>query len=159
MTTFLRRVRGVIGTALVWAGGWLLMMMPPLLYLLRNLDTRYSGGLAIGGLLYLIAAWGAATGTIFALGLIVLGRRRRWGGLSLPRAIGLGVFAGAAVPLSLGFWWWLMLSVDLPETLAGATLSAVMGGMLAATTLVVARLGEATAFPPEKEQRALIDGE
>jgi hypothetical protein len=155
MTTMLRRARGVVGTSLLWAAAWLLVTLPWLLLHWNSAgeDVYVPPLWAFGVTLVLIVAWGAAHGILFALIVMTVERGRSWGALRLPRVIAAGVAAGLAVPVTLGAsWWWLTLPVDLPNALLGATVSATMGGSLAASTLLIARRGAAAALLPGEEE-------
>jgi len=150
MSAILRRARGVIGTSLIWATAWLVVTSPfVLLYWQRgNMDVELPTW-ALVVMLFLMAAWGAACGALFALIVTLFERRRGWAGLQLARVAAWGATAGLAVPLSLGgAWWWLAFPVDLPSTLLGASVSATMGCALATSTVFVARRSEMSALPP-----------
>jgi nitrate/nitrite transporter NarK len=103
-------------------------------------------------MLFLMAAWGAACGALFALIVMLFERRRGWAGLSLARVAAWGATAGLAVPLSLGAAWWsLAFPVDLPSTLLGASVSAMMGCGLATSTVLVAKRSEMNVLPRSGE--------
>lgn len=139
MSAILRRARGVIGTALVWGTVWLVVTLPFVLGE-SELAEYVPPAWAIGAMLFLMAAWGAACGVLFALLVMVFERGRTWTQLRVARVAAWGASAGLAIPLSLSTaWWWLMLPVALPDALLGASVSAVMGGALAASTVLVAR--------------------
>jgi len=149
MSAILRRARGVIGTSLTWATVWLVVTSPIVLLQWQrgNVDVELPIW-ALGMTFFLMAAWGAACGALFALIMMLLERRRGWAGLKLARVAAWGAAAGLAVPLSLGgAWWWLAFPVDLPSTLLGASVSATMGCALATSTVLVAKQSKVSALP------------
>ena len=149
MSAILRRARGVIGTSLTWATVSLVVTWPFVLLQWQrgNVDVELPVW-ALGVMLFLTAAWGAACGALFALLVMLFERGRGWAGLRLARVAAWGATAGLAVPLSLGAaWWWLAFPVDLPSTLLGASVSATLGCALATSTVLVARRSEMTALP------------
>jgi nitrate/nitrite transporter NarK len=153
MSAILRRARGVIGTSLTWAMVWLVVTSPFVLLQWQrgNVDVELPIW-ALALMLFLMAAWGAACGALFALIVTLFERRRGWAGLRLARVAAWGATAGFAVPLSLGgAWWWLAFPVDLPSTLLGASVSATMGCALATSTVLVARRSEMSALPRGNE--------
>jgi nitrate/nitrite transporter NarK len=153
MSAILRRARGVIGTSLTWATVWLVVTSPFVLLQWQrgNMDIDLPIW-ALGVTLFLMAAWGAACGALFALIVMLSERRRGWAGLKLGRIAAWGAAAGLAVPLSLGGgWWWLAFPVDWPSTFLGASVSATMGCALATSTVLVARRSNVSALPRGNE--------
>ena len=153
MSAILRRARGVIGTSLTWMTVWLVVTSPfvVLQWQRGNMDVELPIW-ALVIMLFLMAAWGAACGALFALIVMLFERRRGWAGLSLARVAAWGATAGLAVPLSLGATWWsLRFPVDLPSTLLGASVSATMGCALATSTVLVARQSKMSALPRSGE--------
>src|SRR5437763_1875424 len=99
MSAILRRARGVIGTSLTWATVWLVVTSPIVLlqWQRANVDVELPIW-ALGMTFFLMAAWGAACGALFALIVTLLERRRGWAGLKLARVAAWGAAAGLAVP-------------------------------------------------------------
>jgi ABC-type polysaccharide/polyol phosphate export permease len=143
---FLRRARGVLGTAVVWRIPWFVMGGAVGLYGIANdptkgraSDMRFVGWMALGW-----ALWGFLSGAIFALAVAVLERRRTLAQLSVRRAALWGALGAVALPTAfLGFVWtnggsvtWLGVAVTLP-------VSAALGAGCAAGTLALAQRGAA----------------
>jgi hypothetical protein len=148
----LRRIRGIIGTMLVWAIPWALAgtALGLLLklrggYQYQRLETYLSlpgmpawvggpiGFLATGGALV-----GAVNGLLFAIAVVAAHRRHRdVTSIPLWRFAGIGgVATGATAALVL----------HMPLVLAGA--AAVLGAFSGAAILAVAQRGNRRAIPP-----------
>jgi hypothetical protein len=131
MKRFLRRIRGVAGTALTWALGW-----APLgaLFVALTVDrtplARYVVFGAING-----AIQGFLVGGSFAVVLSVVERHRQLEDLSLGRVAAWGALGG----LLLGIPFSLLFGVPLFS--ADAMLTYVLGATSAAGTVAIARKG------------------
>ena len=141
--TLLRRIRGVVGTAVTWAFAWVIMVAPFALFGYRGDHPQWFFYLpieVIARLLLFLAGWGALHGALFAAMLMTVSH---FGvnALTLKRLVALGVIAGMAVPVCSGaaWWWWAFLPVDLPLTVAVTGLSAGLGSALAAVTFTLVR--------------------
>ena len=105
---FLRRARGVLGTALIWGIPWFVMGGAVGLYGIANdptkgpgSDLRFVGWMALGW-----ALWGFLSRGIFALAVAVLERRRTLAQLSVRRVALWGALGALALPTAfLGFVW------------------------------------------------------
>src|SRR5262245_19822214 len=100
----LRRLRGVLGTALVWAIVWCLAgsaIIAPAVWWYGK--THDEGPASFGEILLAVmmnlSAWGAVSGAVFALLLAIAERRRTVNELSMGRVVGWGPIGGAALPL------------------------------------------------------------
>ena len=147
-----RRVRGTIGLALLWAVAWAVVFSPLLLW--RWLELRRTSHYrpplwALGAFMLWPAAWGAVSGVGFAVLVALWGRRAgafalRW------KAMGIaGLLSGLVAPLFLGAVWtvagvaaefimpWVVLTV-----LSGVVNAALALGSLALMHRTTVRSGE-----------------
>ena len=141
--TLLRRIRGVVGTAVTWALAWTIVVVPLALFGYCDDHRQWLFYLpldVIARLLLFLAGWGALHGALFAAMLMTVSHLGV-NVLTLKRLVALGVIAGMAVPLCSGAarWWWAFLPVDLPLTVAVTGLSAGLGSALAAITFTLIR--------------------
>ena len=141
--TLLRRIRGVVGTAVTWALAWVTLVAPLALFGYWSEDPQWFFYLPFGviaRLLLALATLGAVHGAFFAAVLMTVSH---FGVnvLTLKRLVAAGVIAGVAVPLcsAAAWWWWALLPVDLPLTVAVTGLSAGLGSVLAAVTFTLVR--------------------
>jgi hypothetical protein len=140
MKRFLRRIRGVIGTGLIWALGW-----APLgaLFVALTVDrtplARYIALGAING-----AIQGFLVGGSFAVVLSVVERHKQLEELSLGRVAAWGALGGflLGIPFTLAF--------GVPLFSADGALTYLLGAGFAAGTVAIARKGG---------EEALIEGE
>lgn len=146
MPRWLRIVRGMLGTGLVFSVGagivatlvgltsWLIVGGPfdPELFLL------------IAG----AAAWAFPVGVVFSGGLAILGRGRTLDRLSLPGITALGAGGGLLLfgALALNAWdaW------TIADAIGNAVILVSMGAGAAATSLVLARRATPELEPPEE---------
>lgn len=140
MKKWTRRIRGALGLGLTWAVGWFAAGMALLLVLGPNAaDVPFPLGFGLLGFL---------AGITFSGVLRVLGGRRSFDQMSLPRfalwgAVGGLMFSGAFVTV-------VALSGDAPlEMLVLGPVFALAGAGSAAGSLALARMGE---------DRDLLDG-
>lgn len=141
--TLLRRIRGVVGTAVTWALAWVLVVGPLALFVNWGDHPLWIFHLpveVIARLLLFLAGWGAVHGALFAA-LLMTVNALGLNVLTLRRLVAAGVITGMAVPICSGasLWWWAFLPVDLPLTAAVTALSAGLGSSLAAVTFTLIR--------------------
>ena len=103
--SLVRRLRGLVGTALTWGGIGALIGIPAFVIVMRPWPLsaiRWERFATLFGKWEVVAfAWGAAGGLAFALAFIALERSRRLSQLSLTRVAVWGALAGAALPAIL----------------------------------------------------------
>lgn len=150
--TLLRRIRGVVGTAIAWALAWVLVVAPLALFGYWGDRTEWFFYLpmsVIARLLLFLGAWGAVHGAVFAA-IVMAMSRVGVEMLTLKRLVAAGAFAGLAVPICSGtaWWWWAFLPVDLPLTMVVTGLSTGLGSALAAVTFTLVRPCARTGLPP-----------
>jgi len=135
-----RRLRGVLGTALVWAIGWLPFALVVILVTAREEPYDWSPAIAL-----LIAiewvVWGAFSGAVFALLLMWAERRRTLAQLSVWRVAIWGACGAALGPAAL-----MVVAASSPSDVGWigvATVvvgtSAAVGAACASGTLLLAR--------------------
>jgi hypothetical protein len=147
----LRRLRGILGTAVVWAIVWgalgaVFLAAQSLWEHLEHDPYRtpsYGQLLARGFLIFSI--WGAVSGAVFALALALAERKRSVSDLSMRRVATWGALGGVTLPLIgivvmpyIGPSTWMFVAQIL-----GAT--GLLGAGCAAGTLALVRRGEASA--------------
>jgi hypothetical protein len=141
--TILRRMRGVLETAVLWAIAWSVLAVPPVLYGWWRRESDYFDWLPLAILsrtVQLAAEWGALHGVLFALILIAVEGRHSLARLTLPRFAICGILAGVLVPLIFGSaWWWMFLPIDVQLTLWASVGSGLFGGAFAGVTFALAR--------------------
>jgi hypothetical protein len=120
MKGFLRRLRGIIGTGLTWAVGWPIVNVA--FCLLIGLPPRFLGPAVLTGL-----SSGFLAGSVFAVILSVVERRRTLEGLSLKRTALWGGIGG--IFLRLAF---LPLMNPLGLPLSSILVPLVMDGLTGA---------------------------
>ena len=143
----LRRLRGVVGTAVTWALGWagVGVVHGSLLFLWSRRDERL---LSVTWLdfvstqVQLLGMLGAATGSVFALGLWLGERGNTATKLTIGRAAAWGVLAAAVYPAALA--WKLDLGVPgFVQQFGVPTLMGLgLGAASAALMVALARRGE-----------------
>jgi len=142
MRAFFFRLRGVLGTAVVWGALWASLAFPYFALLLRHL------GLA--DLAVLAKAWGlagAGTGATFALLVVAFERRRTLAKFSPLRAATWGILAGAGYGAATIARF--LAHIGSPGTFIANSivLGGLLGGASAALTMVLAR--RSTAVPAQ----------
>lgn len=145
MSTFLRRLKGAIGNALVWGAAW------------ATVTALFWGGwllLGFGGVpVAQVGLWlsvmclvsgvsGVVTGLLFSLYLGVVHRDSGVLDLSVVRSALAGAVVAAAIPVLMNVVW--LASIDfaiapIGAFTAGAVGPAVMGGLTAGATVYLAR--------------------
>ena len=153
MRTFLRRLRGVTVTALLWAFVWAFIGA-----LLIAFEVIRHGGNPTGpiGLAFLAATTsfgilGAFSGSVFAVVLALLERRRTLEDLSMRRVAAWGAIGGMALPI-LGVVTFLSrfsaipLEDLVPVVVLGAVM-AVLGAACSTATVALARRPVPTLDP------------
>lgn len=150
MGQWVRRIRGAVGIGLTWGAAWLAVGL--ILLLIVGPDAADVPFPLFFGFLGFLA------GVTFSAILGILGRRRRFEQMSLPRFVGWGAIGAAllaaVVDRAAG------PSGDLP---ALAALFAGAGAVSASGTLLLARraerrglsTGDPDAFAPTADRRAL----
>jgi membrane associated rhomboid family serine protease len=139
--SILRRVRGVLATALTWATGWTVIAWPVFYYLLPRVSgfARVTTALRMAGYAGLA---GAVTGATFALMVVFFERRSTLSTFRTSRAAFWGAAAGSAYSI--------MLILRSPGgafepasvLTAGGVVGAVLGGATAALMLRLAQRAE-----------------
>ena len=124
MKKWLRRIRGLLGTALIWAAGWagigaLLSLVVPGWTLWAALPVGFAG-------LY--------TGAAFALMLSITERKRTLAELSLPKVAVLGSAMAVLV-----LWWLMGSGTPLGVWLSYLAVAGVLGGASAAGNVAIAK--------------------
>ena len=138
----MRRLRGVLVAALVWALAWILMLAPLVIY--RWVTLSYQHGpppwWLLPILLLFVGLWGGIAGAAFALVVTVRSRQHRQDVFTKRRAAVWGALAGAMPASALGTVW----AFDEPRglflgwaLLAGS--SAFLGAIVALSHVSIAR--------------------
>jgi hypothetical protein len=134
----LRRIRGIVGTALTWAAGW--GILGAVVSALSIVASGPWDGPPVAKMVFLgalfLATYGFIAGLVFSLVVLAAERRRTLHQLTLPRVTawgGLGGVLMAAVPVA----------ATGPSVLTGVFLlmSGLLGAGSAAASLAVARRG------------------
>jgi uncharacterized membrane protein YdcZ (DUF606 family) len=158
-----RRLRGITGTALIWAVAW--GVSSAFAYFVAG----YGGDLPMSDLLVgvvssvgiFFAIWGFVSGTVFALAMLVIERRRTLHELTVARTAVWGAIGGLALPaLYTAATLSAPGSQPLPNGLTSAILvCGALGAACAAGSLWVARRGlpreHASAIRSEVSANAL----
>jgi len=135
---FLRRLRGIVSTAVVWAIGWTLIAWPVFVTLLPRLSIVPRVLSALRMATYAGLA-GAVTGTAFAILLTLLERRATLRSLR-GRRIGMwGAAAGAAYGVGVILRGPAGAHESFAVFAAAAGVGALLGGASAVLTLLTAR--------------------
>ena len=131
MKRWLQRLRGALGTALVWAAGWSgAGIVFALMGLFGNLvPAEYA---VFAGV---FAAMGFVSGAAFSAVLAITEGRRRFDEMSLPRFAGWGAVGGVLLQL-------VMVGLGESTSVVMVGLSALMAAGSAAGSLVLARKAE-----------------
>ena len=128
---FLRRLRGIASTALLWGTAWAFIAgsvaATSVLVLGAYLGPfRAFGQGALTGL-----SWGVAAGALFGSALMLAEQRRGFGGLTLARAATWGTVAGVWFPLLIGLAFGQgslpLMVVGWPAYLVTGTMGALSG--------------------------------
>ena len=140
MKRFLRRLRGVLGTALTWAVGWSAFTVG--LSLLFGAPLEYLGLLAISG-----AVRGSIAGGAFAVILSIAERHHTLEDLSLRRVALWGGIGGS-----------VLLLTTLPIiALMGAPITGVIGGLVR-SAFIGAGFASGSVALAKRADRNLISG-
>jgi len=155
MKTWLRRIRGTILMGLTWAALW--APVGPLIGMVVDADGSMDEPWVVVGVYP-----GFLGGVAFATVLGIVGRRRRFGELSLPRFAAWGAAAG----LLLGaLWLVVVVSSDPPRWVLNAVVVGALtflSGVSAAGSLALARMAEKGDLPDtgsDVVEAGLTDGE
>ena len=149
MRGFFVRVRGVIGTAVVWGALWAALAFPYFALLLRHVGLADLAALA--------KAWGLAgvgTGATFALLVVAFERRRTLAKFSPLRAATWGLLAGAGYASATIARF--LAHMGSPGTLIGTSIvvGGLLGGASAAVTMALARRSNAVAAQHSQDEIA-----
>jgi len=140
-TELLHRLRGIIGTALVWAVVWL--PLGELLVLYRNSQSVECFACARASFVLAIwTGWGAFSGAVFATVLMITERRHSFADLSIRRFALWGALGAVSVPAAITVWDVTNFAGPYPDwgfASVAMTLSALLGAGCAAGTLALAR--------------------
>lgn len=147
---FVRRLRGVLFTALTWAVGWTPFGIAWAAYAWYFLGHHLPAGTSrppTGFLAALVLAWatfGAVSGAVFATALTLAERRRSLDELSVWRTALWGALGALALPvalMSLAVKEGGLVALPLAPVLVTVGVSAALGAGSAAGTLALARRG------------------
>ena len=134
MKQWLRRARGVVGMGLIWAAGGMGVGG-----MIELLDNVLPGGLAMASAVDMwpqtLAIPGFIAGLVFGAVLGIVGSRRRFDELSLPRFTAWGAVAG----LLLGG---LTVVLGIRAPILAVTITTLGSAVAAAGSLVLARFVE-----------------
>lgn len=146
----LRRLRGVLITALLWAVVW--GFLGGLLLLVVSLSTHvHAVGLSVAQAILAVLAffglWGALSGGVFAIAMSVAERQRRIEDLSMRRVALWGALGGATLP-AIGTVAIVITPIEggLPPQIAVLlAITSLLGSLCSAGTLALARRGEVSS--------------
>lgn len=139
--TFLRKIRGALGTGVTWAAGWgvlgavhglILGLVRPWHWIYYNPIVTTAWGYALGGMI---------AGTGFATLLAWLGRRQKLREISRLRVAISGVMGGAVLPVLVHVTRGLTSSAGWGDVALTACVTAVLGAGSALASLWIARRG------------------
>jgi cbb3-type cytochrome oxidase subunit 1 len=168
MNMLVRRVRGVLVTALVWAVAWLPVglvvgviraLTLPLPDYMRTPGMQLTYFLRVVGILSLTwMIWGAISGALFAVLVALLERRREVDTLSSRRTVIWGALGAMALPTTI----LLIFLAEAPgftliqPAVWTLSISAAQGAVCAFGTLALAKRGR-NRLPPSSDHTPLID--
>lgn len=143
MRGILRRLRGAIGNAVVWAGSWFVGAFGLAATLYAVVDLPMPFWTFTLGVAQNVAAMGFLTGGAFSLYLGIAGRRKTLAELR-PVRFGVwgGLIAGLLVPgtyLAMNLAVGVPLSLMTPSLIAAAGVSALFGSVTAYATIRIAQ--------------------
>lgn len=153
MKSWLRRIRGVVGTALTWAVAWSGGAL--LLALLESLGTFFGPVLYYVVFASVFGVAGFVGGGIFSVVLGIAERRRSFDQMSLPRFAAWGAVGGLLLAAL-----WLTGAGPPPTTgelLGTGILMTMLGGGSAAGSLALAR--KADPLLESGDAVGLLEGE
>jgi hypothetical protein len=153
MKSILRRLRGTVGNALLWAGAWLLAAFPVTAVLPFIIDVlpNFTYWVALTFLAPTFAVMGFISGSAFSFYLGIAGRDQRLNELSSGRvALGTGIAVGLLMAV------FLVLFVALrgfPIAWVPTILtSSIVGGVAGVTALGQVKIAQ-RGLPPGEEGR------
>ena len=152
---FLRRLRGILGTSVLWALVWALLGC--LLLLAEAFFGDHAHHVAQPARLVLMSVgffgvWGAVSGGVFALALAIAERRRSIEQLSMWRVGAWGAIGGAALP-ALGTALSILegsIARIAPQAAILFAITALLGALCATGTVAIARRGATDALSVER---------
>lgn len=147
--SILRKVRGVLGTALFWSAAWAPLGAVWAVVFWGDAQLRAHQQTIplppVGGLVVMCAAWGFIAGTLFATGLAIMERRGASLRALIPSRLGaLGALGGAALPL----WFHGAGTPGFFPQVVLVLMSAGYGGSIAVGMLKLVQR-DVRALPPE----------
>ena len=158
MQRWLKRIRGAIGMGLTWAVGWALcgVLIGVTSILLPGLpwDSFFE---VFDAPLPALAVPGFVGGALFSVVLGIVGRRRRFDEMSLPRFAALGAVGGVLLSLVPAAFVVTGLGTPAPGLHLWRTTFAIMGplallsALSAAGSLMLARQGQRRHTPDPSE--------
>ena len=143
MDTLSRRLRGILGSAIVWALVWLpIGVLLPLLRSSRSVTCLYCPPYWFLTFLATWTGWGAFSGAVFAMLLIVAGGRGGLEQLSMRRVAIQGAIGAVVLPLALIVAVMIQEQGDYEEwvfAVVTLSLAGLLGAGCASATLALAR--------------------
>lgn len=144
---FLRRVRGVFVTGLLWAVVWgilgCVVMLAQVISHPRPVEPSLSRLILLS--LTFFGVWGAVSGSVFAIALAIAERQRRIEELSMKRVALWGATGGAILP-AVGTAATVLSGAASrlqPDVAVLFAITALLGALCASATLALARRGDA----------------
>jgi hypothetical protein len=138
MRTILRRLRGLLGTALLWAMAWgmagVVLGFIVALADVGNFILVAPDAMSFVG--FVMGVYGAVGGLVFASVMMLLERRRRLEDLSLRRVAAWGAIGGMGLPAAV------IAAAPIPialGTFGGLAVTGALGAACSAGTLALAR--------------------
>ena len=142
MKQFLRRLRGIIGSGLTWAVGWVALGMGYSLFHGASILSAIPGNASVGFIF----------GSVFAVILSVAERHRRLEDLSIPR---MGLWGALTALLIVG-----ALQLGFQGTLHWDLLSAALfTGTFSAGHVALAKRADTKLFEGDDEPLPALEGE
>ena len=151
MKGFLRRLRGVIGTALTWAIGW--GAVSAVLLAISGFSLGAIGVLALGGMFT-----GFIAGSTFAVILSIAERRHTLEDLSLRRVALWGGIGGIALSLLLAPLF-ATSGAPLGQILLGFVIDSLTGAGFAAGSVALAKRADTQLIEGDDETVLRLEGD
>lgn len=149
-----RRIRGVLGTSVIWAVTWTTAVFPVFAILLRNMLPPASW---LPDVALLAVRWGllgAGTGATFALLLLAFERRSTLAKFAITRAALWGSVAGAGYASVTIARFLAQIGRAPSEVGTSIVVGAVLGGCSAAMNLALAKRAARTFHRPTQGEVA-----
>jgi len=151
----LRRLRGALGNAMVWAGTWFLAAFPlHVLYWVAGIryDSFWAGAL---GTMLTYAGGGFLAGGVVSLYLRIAGRNQRLKELK-PGRVGLGSAVTVGVVIPGMFWYFGDPQIDV---LSGIIISSTIGVFAGGTALAQVKIAQHALKAGEGGPAELVSAE